>query len=71
MIRGALFLLAQGASACTVCMGFDKNANTAKALTWGIALLAGTVMTVLAAIVYACWRIEKRKIETEKLEGIA
>jgi hypothetical protein len=61
-IFSAILLAPSTASACAVCFGgLDSSGGTARGLWWGIVLLLGTTMSLVAAIGWAAWTVEKQR----------
>lgn len=55
-------LLATAASACPVCFGeLDNKQGLASGIWWGIMILLTVTMTLVAAISYAVWSIERNR----------
>ncbi len=62
----AALLLPAAASACPVCFGaLDNKTGLASGIWWGIMILLTVTMTLVAAIGYAAWSIERRRGEAD------
>lgn len=61
-IKGAAHLLAvERLHACAVCFGKSDNPNLPRAFTWGIFFLIVPIFFILAAFVYALYRMERAR----------
>ncbi len=59
-------LLPGSAAACAVCFGGQSEAQgLLDGIWWGIVLLVSVVMSLVFAIGWALWKIEKRRLAQE------
>ena len=49
--------------ACAVCFGADGDVG--KAYTWGVAVMLGATFSIMASLIYAAYRMEKRKAQAD------
>jgi len=63
----ALALTPHAALACAVCFGQSSDANLAQAYTWALGILMGATFSILGILVYAVYRIEKRREESAQV----
>ncbi len=68
-MRLAFFLAAlspRPAMACTVCFGVGNAGDLARGLTLGLLVLLVATFSLLATLVAAIWRMEKRRALAEQ-----
>ena len=51
--------------ACAVCFGGTDNAGLVSGLNWGIFILMGFTFSILAALMFAVYKIEQGRARTE------
>jgi hypothetical protein len=66
LISAALLLSPRAASACAVCFGgADGKSGFANGLWWGIVILLAVTMSLVGAIGWALWSVERRRAEMD------
>jgi hypothetical protein len=64
LLAAALLVLPRAASACAICFGgLDNKSGLARGFWWGIVILLGITMSLVGAISYTVWRVERRREE--------
>lgn len=61
-----LLLAPRAASACAVCFGGgDGKSGLSQGFWWGIVVLLAVTMSLVGAIGYALWTVERRRAEAD------
>jgi hypothetical protein len=62
----AALLAPVAASACPVCFGaLDNKSGLAAGFWWGIVILLAATMSLVAAIGWSIWTVERRRAEAD------
>ncbi len=62
----AVLLAPSAASACAVCFGgLDNKTGLAAGFWWGIMILLVVTMSLVGAIGWSIWNVERRRAETD------
>jgi hypothetical protein len=66
LLAAALLTAPRAASACAVCFGGDgKSPGLFDGFWWAIVVLLGVTMSLVAAIGWTLWTVERRRAEKD------
>jgi hypothetical protein len=66
LLLPAALLAPRSALACAICFGgLDNKTGLAAGFWWGIVILLAITMTLVAAIGWAVWSVERRRREAD------